>query len=202
MQQNAVSVIDPRIARELRPGEQLLWSGKPDLASMSQLRVVRIFSLRFWFLSFTFLFLLLADMVCLLFSLPPGTVTQVNLLGPVIFISILLLFFLWQVINVRFVRGRIQVQLKELQHMIYVITNLRIVEIVGNETPRVLSSSKADIGKIERIETRNGRGDIVYSTPPVSPISPMISLTTGRMVGIPDIRAVQEILLKTFKDTE
>jgi hypothetical protein len=147
------------------------------------------------------MFLLLFDLVCLFFSLPPTTVTQVNLLGPIIFFSILLLFFLWQTINARFVRGRMRVQLKELQHTLYAITTQRIVEIVGNEAPRVLSSSRADIGKIERIETRNGWGDIIYSAP-VPGVSPMISLTTGRMVGIPDIRAVQELLLKTFKDTE
>lgn len=200
MQQDSMNAIDPRISHELRPGEQLLWWGKPDPAYWSQRRALRIYSLRFWSLFCFCMFLLLCDNICLFLSFPPTPVTQVNLLGLIIFVSLLLFFFLWQSITVRFVYEQMRVRRKDLHHTVYAITTQRIVEVVENKAVRVRSCSRADIGMVDRAETRDGWGDLTYGKPVSISFLPT-SLTTSRMAGIPDVRAVQELVLRTFKDT-
>ena len=199
MQQDSMIAVDPRILRELRPGEQLLWWGRPDPAYMSQRHIPRLIFRNFLFLSSFCMVLLLLDMVFVIFSIPPTIVTQLNLLGLIFFLSLFLLFFIRQTINARVMYGQVRTQLKGLGQTVYAITNQRIVEVFGNEALRVFSYSRTDIDKIARIETREGRGDLIYATPALA-ISPLISLTSRRMVGIPDVRAVQELVLRTFKD--
>ena len=138
-----------------------------------------------------------------MFSLFPTSVTKINLLGPVIFFSLMLCFFLGRANNARVLHRQIQADLKKLQQTMYAITTQRIVEVSGTSVVSATSYSRKEIGKIDRIETQDGWGDIIYSSPLVllPAICPQVSLTTGRMVGIPDVRVVQELLLKTFKDT-
>ena len=88
MRQDSTSTVDSRIVLELRPGEQLLWWGRPDPAYMAQRHVTRLISGNFWFLFCACMILLLLDLVFVIFSLPPTSVTQLNLLGPIFFFSL------------------------------------------------------------------------------------------------------------------
>ena len=95
--------------------------------------------------------------------------------------------------------GQVRVQLKELDQMVYAITDQRILEIFGNEALHVFSYSRSDIDKVARVETREGRGDLIYAAPALV-LSPVVSLTNRKMVGIRDVRVVHELVLRTFKD--
>ncbi len=191
---------DPVVLRELHDGEQLLWCGRPDpkrgiarggrprafewsvqlrlacLLVMVILAAVSFFVQRRLPVTHTFTLLLVLAVVLLLFSLA-GSLPK-------------------------YVRRRSEGS--NVRHIVYAITNKRILVInSARHQEGVHSYTRRDIGRIERIERieRDGWGDILFGINQSGQFG-QHATPAARFTGIADVRGVEALLLRTFKDVD
>ena len=191
--------IDLRLQSELKPGEQLLWWGRPDLAR----RVKNIGSVNASYLIYGILAVAMIGLV----------IFDANLLieetafsdGPQPFTIFMLLFSIL-LVGVYFYRiyavfSIMQANNNNLRNTIYAITNQRILVMTQTrQNFAVKSHAHNDIGQITRTETGEGWGDVSYGIPRTRQIGLRTVAVVDKLVGIPNARLVEDILIRTFKN--
>lgn len=192
-------IVDPVVLRELRDGEQPLWCGRPDpkrrieqgarssafewsvrlrlacLLVVAILAAVSFFVQRLLPVAHTFTLLLVLAALLLLFSLA-GSLPK----------------------YARKRSGR-----SDLRHIVYAVTTQRILVISdGRGQEGVRSYTRQEIGRLQRIERhQDGWGDIIFGQGPAGQ-SEQQAAAAARFIGIPDVRGVEALLLRTFKDVD
>jgi hypothetical protein len=74
----------------------------------------------------------------------------------------------------------------------YAVTNQRILVVVLGRQREVQTYTRAEVGKIVRVEGDHGWGTLIFGQPcPPQPVT--------RFVNIPHVRDVESLLVKTFK---
>ena len=188
------SGIDPNLLAELRPGEPVLWWGRPDpkrrvINGRSQLSPILI-----GFLSILVLILLAFDTFVILNL----HFLDALLLFAIILINAGLLFSIGS-LGYPFVQRRRHV--RNLLHTIYAITDQRalIITIVPGKSRAVVSYTKSDIGTISRHEGKEGWGDLIFGVPRPSVVNGRRVMASASFGGIPQVRAAESMMFQTFK---
>lgn len=196
MQAN-ISGMDPNLLAEMRPGERVLWWGRPN----ARRRVMNSRTRRsFWYLG-------LASVLALILIGFDGFVflslhaLDGSLVIAVMLINAGLLFGILQPAY-SFMQG--WKHLRALRYTIYAITDQRalLLTAVPGKSRGVVSYAKADIGTISRFEGKEGWGDLVFGLPRTTAIGGRRVVASASFGGIPQVRMVEEILFRTFKQDE
>jgi len=192
-------IVDPVVLRELRDGEQPLWCGRPD-PKRSIERGGRTSALE-WSVRLRCACLLVVALLAVVSffgqrHLPAAhTITLLLVLA-----AVLLLFSLAGALPAyaRKRSGR-----NRLRHIVYAVTNQRILVITNaGDREGVHSYTRQDIGRIQRIERhRDGWGDVSFGINQSGQGGRQATAAAG-FIGIPDVRGVEALLLKTFKDVD
>lgn len=192
------SVMIDYLQNEVKPGEQLLWWGKPEPSrkakTPSTATAVYIVN---GILAIFMVFLIAFDIHLLneessLFSGPdPFTVllliVAIGLLG-------LNLYRIYAAYSVA------QKHITNLRHTIYGITNQRVIVMTaGTQGFAVNSYGANDIGQINRVETGDGWGDVSFGKPRHIQQGVRTLTIVEKLVGIPEVQKVADILTRTFK---
>lgn len=203
MEQN-LSGIDPNLLAELRPGEPVLWWGRPD----PKRRVINGRSLLspilIGFLSLLVLFLLAFDILVILNIHVLDALflsLDVLFLFAIILINVGLLFSIGSLGYPMVQRRR---HVRDLLHTIYAITDQRalIITIVPGKSRGVVSYTKGDIGTISRHEGKEGWGDLIFGVPRPSVVNGRRVMASASFGGIPQVRAAESVMFQTFKRDE
>jgi hypothetical protein len=191
--------VDPVVLRELRDGEQPLWCGRPD----PKRRIERgagpdafEWSVRLR-LACLLVVAVLAAVSFFVQRLLPAAHTYTLLL---VLAALLLLFSLAGSLP-KYAKQR--ARRSDLQHIVYAITNQRILVISNYEGREgVHSYTRQDLGRIERIERHSdGCGDVIFGINQ-SGQGGQQAAAAARFIAIPDVRGVEALLLRTFKDVD
>ncbi|MCK6625603.1 MAG: hypothetical protein L6R45_10560 [Anaerolineae bacterium] len=182
---------------ELRPGEKLLWSGRPEpkrLARQGGNVVMVVFGLVF--IGFAVLWLssaIMPSLEVLNTPLPEATQTEwmITLLAPLFSLPFLLVGL--GLMSVPYWAYR------QAFKTMYALTDQRAMIIVNGKTLLVSSYSDKDIGDIEPVERSNGRGDLIFASELVRGRGSTSYTRKIGFIGIPDVRMVEQLMLDTFK---
>lgn len=192
-------IVDPVVQRELHDGEQPLWCGRPDPKKRSERGAnTDAFVWSVWLrLAGLLLVAILAAISFLLQRRLPAAHTFIL---PLLLAALLLMFSLSRSLP-RYAKRRSGHA--NLQHIVYAITNQRILVIsTVHHQARVRSYTRAEIGRIQRLERqKDGCGDIIFGQGQPGQ-GEQNAAAAPRFIGIPDVRRVEEILLRTFKDVD
>ena len=190
------SAIDENLLKELRPGERVLWWGRPS----EKHRVIKVRSSQ-RLLSPLFGVLLLVLLTWIDASTFPlwhnvGLSSLLLLLVFNILLFALAFTFFFTFFNLQFN--------KTLRHTLYAITNQRalLLTVVPGKSYGVISYAKSEIGTISRHEGKGGWGDLTFGTPRPMRLGGKTVLSSVRFVGVPDVRQVEWIMVQTFKMEE
>lgn len=191
-------IVDPVVLRELRDGEQPLWCARPDPKRRIE-RGARAgafeWSVRVRLASLPVVAILAA--VSFLLERRSPTAHTFTLLF--VLAALLLLFSLASSLP-KYTRKRSA--RANLRHIVYAITNQRILVISnGRGQEGVRSYTRQEIGRLQRLERQDGWGDIIFGQGQAGQ-GEQHAATAARFSGIPDVRAVEALLLKTFKDVD
>ena len=199
----AERVIDPLVQREIQEGEQLLWWGTPDPKRSSTYKGARALEWSVWLpLGVAFILVLLA---VIFFFVPIGPFKNTHFLSLLLVIGAVLVVYS---LPKKLPRYRVARQQEHtLAHTIYAITNQRVLVLIktGHRGGvNAYSFTKDDIGRIDRFERgEDGWGDLLFG--PVRPPpqgNAQLASPAPRLEGIADVRRVEWLLLKTFKEGE
>ena len=182
--------VDPSVLRELRPGEQLLWWGRPD--PQHQVRQDHAYT-------YILLACIIAALAYLLyFCVETYFGTRNGLLLAPIFLVICMLLLL---VLVLYAYLRLYRKLaSDLRHTTYAVTNQRIIVMVANpQGLNVTSHTAEDMGAIQLIETGDGWGDVSYGLPHTFAVGAARITIIDKLAGIPNARMVENLLNRTFK---
>lgn len=210
-QQESMSQSQPQslFVNELAEGEEMLWFGSPQPGSRASGGpgiVFRILGTVFGLIGFSLL------LVSILFTLlqPFGGSTIIF----TVFFSIGLPFFIIGVVFT--ILGFV---LKPaLKSVYYAITDQRIIILHPGHNLRVESYGKEEIGRLLRTEHPDGSGDLEFTRQPTSSNYVAYSNygnyntgyqgnagtsypSTGRFIGVPNIRSVEQLIRRTFKSS-
>ena len=188
------SGIDPNLLAELRPGEPVLWWGRPDpkrrvVNGRSQLSPILLGSV-----SLLVLFLLAFD----IFVILNFHSADALLLFAIILINVGLLVSIGSSGYPVVQRRR---HVRNLLHTIYAITDQRalIITIVPGKSRAVVSYTKSDIGTISRHEGKEGWGDLIFGVPRPSVVNGRRVMASASFGGIPQVRVAESMMFQTFK---
>lgn len=194
------SVMIDYLQNEVKPGEQLLWWGKPELSrrakTASTATVVYIVN---GILAVLMLFLVAFD-IHLLYE-------ENSLLSEPDPFTILLLIVAIGLLGLNLYRiyaaySTAQKYITNLRHTIYGITNQRVIVMTAGTQGFVVNSYGAnDIGQINRVETGDGWGDVSFGKPRHVQQGARTLTLVEKLVGIPEVQKVADILTRTFKVT-
>jgi hypothetical protein len=186
-------IVDPLVLRELRDGEQALWCGRPDpkrrIEGGGRASALE-WSVRLRLAGLLVVAILAAISFFVQRRLPSAhTFTLLLVLA-----AVLLLFSLAGSLPTY---ARRRSARRDLRHFVYAITNQRILVInnARRHQEGVQSYTRQEIGRIQRFE-RDGWGDIIFGQ------GGQQAGAAARFIGIPDVRSVEALLLKTFKDVD
>lgn len=196
----AERVVDPLVQREMQDGEQLLWWGRPDPKRSGTHKGTRALELSVWLpLGVAFVLVLLA---VFFFFMPMGPYKNTH------FLPLLLVIGAGGVASSlpkklpRYHAARHQERV--LARTIYAVTDRRVLVLTeaSHQGVTAYSFTKGEIGRIDRFE-RDGWGDLVFGPlRPPSPDNARLAPPAPRLAGIADVRRVEWLLLKTFKEGE
>ena len=193
----SASTIDPLVLRELHPGEQLLWWARPD----AQKRVTRETNVSRHLTAVVVLGIAVAFTLIIFFSILRnfimwGSPDGASLVTFLIFLlCIAFLIFRFILVLSRFdPRGT-----RLLRNTVYAITNQRIIVITVGKTYNVISQTPDQIGQLDRLERPDGWGDIIYGIGRSAQIGTRTVVRRAALAGIPDVRGVEALLVRTFK---
>ncbi len=196
---------------ELEPEERIIWSGKPAQGAKNSNSPTVVFII----LASVFGGIGIAMLVVGFILLSIGrtkdataAMTVMLILGGTFF-SLAIMFSLFAIF-LRF----------PLSGLTYAITDRRIISINSGNMRVVTSYGKADISSITRLERQDGTGDILFgqnkmggsgynygyqynasgtSTNTYGPRTSGALRSSGSLIGIPNVREVEHIILRTFK---
>lgn len=191
------TTVDPSLQQELKPGEQLLWWGRPDSAHRAKTsNAPTITMIIYSILALVMVGLVIFDIQLFREESTLGGVdsnTVILLLASIVLLG-LYLYRLYQ-----FSRQRTQYT-TNLRHTIYGITNQRVIVMTATAQNFIVNSYREnDIGQINRIETGGGWGDVSYGKARHIQRGSRTITIVEKLVGIPDVRLVEDLLVKTFK---
>lgn len=190
--QSEVNTVDPLVQREIREAEQLLWWGRPNVTRCGNYKSIKSIKRSIW--------------------IPLGGAALLSVLAIIFFflhafkgtLSLLLLvlvFFLLYSLPKRVQKYQAARRVEQaLENTVYALTDQRIlvlIKIRGNVSS--YSFTKSEVGKIEKIERLDGWGDILFARQSQSNAQQKIPPC---LEGIPNVRQVEWLLLKTFKESE
>ena len=81
---------------------------------------------------------------------------------------------------------------------VYGITDTRVVIMEGGERDQIESYGRAELGTIESRERADGTGDLTFAQKPHSEEDGRIFTTDLQLIGIPEVREVEVLLLKAL----
>lgn len=172
---------------ELLDGEELLWSGSPleygkSMASSS--RSLQSKALMYVVLGLILMFLaMIVEIV--IGDLPSGRESFILIPGSVLFILGVFLFIFSKTSSFM------------PKAALYAITTQRIIIFYGGSSLRVMSFDRREIKQVQRVEYRDGSGDLFFSGTPIS--SDMYSKGTGNIGNQYVLRAIQNVRLAERK---
>lgn len=200
--QSEPMMVDPYLQHELKPGEQLLWWGKPDPrhrartgnASALSMTNIIIYSI----LALVMVGLIIFDIQLFQEESALGGIDSTTVF--LFIISIVLLgVYLYRLSQ--FYRQHMR-SIANLRNTVYGITNERVIVITTTPGQFFINSYRAnDIGPINRIETGGGWGDVSYGKMRQVQRGFRTITIVEKLVGIPNARLVEDILSRTFKNT-
>ncbi len=194
--------IESLLPGELEEGEQVLWSGRPKPGARSRNapgNVFRVLAIVYGLLGIGLLLL-----GFILGSTLPDRPLAASLVPSIIGTVFLLLAVLFVILGL--------VLRQSLRGTLYAVTDQRIIVMNTGRTLTVDSYSRDDIGQIRRSERPDGSGDLTFASTrmPYGYGSGYNSAygnngyganasNMGKFVGIPDVRAAERIVRRTFK---
>lgn len=192
------SAVDPTVLREIQEDEHLLWWGCPDPRRSGSRNGTRALEWSVWLPACAAPALVLLAIAFYFF--PPGLFK-----GPR-FIALLLVVAAMAILTSlpkKFRRYRAALRARQkLGRTIYAVTDQRVLVLTRARQQGVSSFSfmKEDISHIMRFERPDGWGDLVFGPPhPAQQGNAQHAPPPPRLVGIPDVRQVEWLMLKTFK---
>ena len=193
----APMMVDPYLHVELRPGEQLLWWGKPDPTHRAKTGTAQMVNI----IVYSVLAVAMAGLVIFDISL----LNEESTLGLdqngifLLFVSLVLLgLYLFRLYMLY--RQHTQYTTK-LRNTTYGITNQRVIVMTSNaQNFTVHSFGSNDIGPINRIETGGGWGDVSYGKMRQVQQGLRTVTVVEKLVGVPNARMVEDLLVRTFKN--
>lgn len=198
----AERAIDPRIQREMRQGEQLLWWGQPDPRRCATRPVARAIERAVWLPLGVILILALLAVLFFFVPLTLGPFKTPHLLSLLLVIcAVLVASSLPKKLSAY---RAVQQRERTLKDTTYAISDQRILVIVRTrQGVNSYSFTRDEVGRIERFEGRDGWGDVVFG-PIRAPQGPAVSQAppAPQLAGIANVRQVEWLLLKTFKEGE
>jgi hypothetical protein len=197
----AERVVDPLVQREIQENEQLLWWSHPDPKRSSTHKGTRALERSVQLP--VGLAVILVVLAVVFFFVPIGPFKSTHLLSLLLVIGAALVAYSLPKKLARYRAARQQEH--TLAHTIYAITDQRVLVLIktGHRGGvNAYSFTKGDIGRIERFE-QDGWGDLIFGPvrpPPQSNVQ--LAPPAPRLAGIADVRRVEWLLLKTFKEAE
>jgi hypothetical protein len=191
-------IVDPVILRELRDGEQPLWCARPDPKRRIE-RGARPGAFE-WSVRLRLACLpVVAILAAISFFVEPRLAAAHTYTLLLVLAAILLLISLAGSLPKY---GRKRSGSSELRHIVYAITNQRILVIsTARGQQWVQPYTRQEIGRIQRLERqKDGWGDIIFGQGQPGQGGQQVA-AAARFIGIPDVRGVEALLLKTFKDS-
>jgi hypothetical protein len=200
--------MDSILESELDEGERILWSGRPDPNSKSINMLSRVFVI----LSVVFGIVAVAVSIALIVL---AAVSRGGNITPAVFIPLITVASAFLFMTILFAIFALVFRLP-LRETVYAITDRRILILTSGSTLSIHSYSKADIGHLSRIERPDGTGDLIFAVPRVSNVygygygmhssgaygtgmyDPGLS-SASRFIGISNVRAVEQLVRRTFK---
>lgn len=176
-QSNEPSVVE-RFRPELRPGEQLLWTGRPGRPDRSQ-NVMRAAGPFAPFAVFIAIFALVA-----VTQARHSGQSMVNLAPFALILGLMLWTFLRPMRRAR----------NTSQHLFYAVTGKRVLLLVTANERTLHAVELSDIPAIEKRERPDGSGSIIFTgIPSVVPTSPSTDATTALFLAFNDIPNVDDV---------
>lgn len=199
--------IDPSLQNELKAGEQLLWWGKPDPAHSVKVNNRLKTVMTIWIiLAIILLALSLACALLLHTEMSfPETWTIASLatlaISTIVLLLVSIAVFVFCLNRVYLLWKAQRKHAVDIKNTLYGITDQRVIVMTGSKQGLIVSSyTREDIGQISRIETGGGWGDINYSKPRQIQRGMRSVAVVSRLAGVPDVRLVEDILTRTFKN--
>lgn len=195
--QSGPSMVDPSLQQELKPGEQLLWWGRPDLAHRAKTSSMQTINVAIYgILALVMVALIIFDVQLFHEESSLGGVDSNTVI--LLLVSIVLLgVYLYRLFQISHQRTQYITNLKQT---IYGITNQRVIVMTATAQNFIVNSYRAnDIGQINRVETGGGWGDVSYGKARHIQRGRRTITLVEKLVGIPDVRLVEDLLVKTFK---
>ena len=198
----AERAVDPAVLREMQEGEQLLWWSQSDPKRSSTHKGTRALSLSVQLP--VAVAVILVFLAVVFFFVPVGPFKNTHLLSLLLVVGAGLVAYSLPKKLPRYRAAR--QQQRTLARTIYAITDRRVLVLIktGHQGVNAFSFTRGDIGRIERFERgEDGGGDLVFGpvrTPPQG--AAQSAPPAPRLAGIADVRHVEWLLLKTFKEGE
>lgn len=197
--QTGPAMID-QLQNEVKPGEQLLWWGTPDPARKAK----AVNTTTTAYIIYGILSVLMAGLVIFDIHLLQEDIMWLS--GPDPFTVLMLLIGLGLLgINLYRIYATYSVtqkQITNLRNTIYGITNQRVIVMTaGQQGFAVNSYTRNEMGQINRIETGDGWGDVSFGRPRQIQRGTRTLTIVEKLVGVSDVRRVEDILIRTFKNT-
>jgi len=184
----------------MQEGEKLLWWGTPDSKRSSSHRGTRALARSIWLpLCAAFI---LAFLAVVFYFVPIGPFKNSHLLSLLLVIGGALAVYSLPKKLPRYRAARQQEH--TLSQTIYALTDRRVLVLIkrGRQGVNAYSFTKGDIGRIERFE-QDGWGDLVFGpSPPPPQGGTQLAFPAPCLAGIAEVRRVEWLLLKTFKEGE
>ena len=189
---------NPYVQNELKPEEQLLWWGKPNLTRrLKNNTALYTNTILLGVLAIVALVLIFNSLNLLNEEIGFGDGLQSSTIF--LLISCIALFAV-SITRIVLFYNRIQKNVTNLRNTIYAITNQRIFVVTATSTSfAVKSHTRSDIGQIVRSETGEGWGDVSYGIPRAQQSGFRSVTVVDKFAGIPNARMVEDILIRTFK---
>jgi len=199
--QSEPMMVDPYLQHELKPGEQLLWWGRPDPNHRAKTG-----NASSTFIANAIIYGVLAPVVIGVFFFDIQLFQEESAFGGIESTTVFLFFASIVLLGVylyrlsQFYRQYMR-STANLRNTVYGITNERVIVITATPGQFFINSYRAnDIGPINRIETGGGWGDVSYGKMRQVQRGFRTVMIVEKLVGIPNVRLVEDILIRTFKN--
>jgi hypothetical protein len=195
------TVLDnPQVQNEMKPGEHLLWWGKPNLAHRVKSRIFYLNPIIMGVLAVFTLVLIYNAWNLLIEEIGFYGSFQSTSLSLFVFCVFLFLFCLARILLFYY---QIQKNFANLRNTTYAITDRRIIVITAtSKSLAVKSHTRGDIGQIVRSETGGGWGDVSYGIPRSQQAGFRSVTVVDKLAGVPNAGMVEDILMRTFKNSQ
>lgn len=191
------SMVDSSLQQELKAGEQLLWWHRPDPAHRAKTGSVQTINLTIYsILALVMVALIIFDIQLFREESSLNGIDSNTVI--LLLVSIVLLgVYLYRLFQLSHQRAQ---HATNLRNTIYGITNQRVIVMTATAQNFIVNSYRAnDIGQINRVETGEGWGDVSYGKARHIQQGRRTLTIVEKLVGVPNVRQVEDLLVQTFK---